>query len=235
MQRIAGLFLVFSLFSFVPLAWGQEAQIKQALALLNGEGESKNCPQSIQMLEELAAQKNAQAATILSSIYDKALCGQQDVHKAVMWQQKAAIWGSGVSIYFLGKRYLEGDGVPTDIPKALQLFLRGAQRGDPDSAAQAGLLLLQTGHDDEKAFGLIEGAAKAGVPEAQYVLSQLLWQGRGGKQDWPEALRWLATAAKRGHKQAGEVWSVLAKTMMSHSQTTELETEGSKGANEKTE
>lgn len=75
--------------------------------------------------------------------------------------------------------------------------------GDPDAGYQLALLHLGLlDWDPERALPLIEAAAEAGIPEAEYWLAWQLETGPLLPNDPPAALRWYEAAAEHEHRLA---------------------------------
>ncbi len=75
--------------------------------------------------------------------------------------------------------------------------------GDPDAGYQLALLHLGLlDWDPDQALPLIESAAVAGIPEAQYWLAWQLESGPLLPDDPRAALRWYRAAAERDHRLA---------------------------------
>jgi len=56
--------------------------------------------------------------------------------------------------------------------------------------------------DDKKAYEWLVKAARAGLPNAQYALGDVLLRGRGVKQNQAAAANWYGRAAAKGHGEA---------------------------------
>ncbi|MEQ9144210.1 MAG: tetratricopeptide repeat protein [Parvibaculaceae bacterium] len=100
-----------------------------------------------------------------------------------------------------------GQGTEMDRPRALYFYERAARAGLTSAALNAGMMRLEEDtdyHDDEKAAEWLGLAATAGSPIAQWELSQLLFAGRGIRQDKDAALLLLEKAAAAGHEAARE-------------------------------
>lgn len=77
--------------------------------------------------------------------------------------------------------YYEGDGVPQDKGKVIQLYQQAAEQGQP--LAQVNLAILYyTGEDVPKDEGkvkkLFQQAAEQGNPNAKQILQELQQQGQ---------------------------------------------------------
>ena len=97
------------------------------------------------------------------------------------------------------------DPVPSAPPPAPELPVmtieRAAQSGDRIAQYQLGVQTLQAG-DIAEGVGLIDAAARSGLPVAQYRLSKLYERGEGLPRDITEARRWTDRSAKGGNVKA---------------------------------
>ncbi len=102
----------------------------------------------------------------------------------------------------LGARYGRGDGVETDVPKAIALLQDAAGKNDPDAQHWLGTA-YSAGVGVEKnavqAAQLYEKAALQGHPEAQYMMGVLISEGQAGfSPSWPGAFAYFWRSADQG-------------------------------------
>jgi len=106
----------------------------------------------------------------------------------------------------LGARYGRGDGVPQNIPKALELLRQAAEKKNPDASFYLGLSYLTgTGvpKNEPQAVLFFEPAAAQGNPAAQYWLGSMIAQGQGGiESNWDSAFAYFWHAADSGYPPA---------------------------------
>lgn len=100
---------------------------------------------------------------------------------------------------------LDGTDVPKDEAEARRLMKAAADAGIALAAYNYAQMLIQSspvaGFTDAKPY--FERAARAGVADAQYAMSQVYAYGRGvPTADLAAARAWLATAAVNGHDTA---------------------------------
>ncbi|XP_044490601.1 F-box protein At1g70590 isoform X2 [Mangifera indica] len=99
-----------------------------------------------------------------------------------------------------GKRFKHGrGGVRKNLDKALDSFLKGAERGSTLAMVDAGLIYWEFGKK-EKAIGFYKKAAEHGDPAGQCNLAISYLQAQPPKVE--EALKWLYQAAFAGHVRA---------------------------------
>ncbi|HEV2747389.1 MAG TPA: hypothetical protein VGW34_08855 [Allosphingosinicella sp.] len=125
--------------------------------------------------------------------------------------ERLAAAGNAQAAYHLGMMYHLGlDGTPKDQAKALELFRKAAEAGDPLGAYKLG------DYYDGQGAGLVEGdpeaalqhklvAARAGYSVAQRDVARLLY----AKGETGEAVRWLEAAARQGDQEAMQALSSL--------------------------
>lgn len=108
----------------------------------------------------------------------------------------------------LGRRYAEGQGVPKDTAKALQL-LQSAYDKDWSGRAEAAYYLGRmyddgngVPEDKQKAFELFDYAWSKGVKQAAYPLARAYDEGVPVKADRSRALELYRAAAKNGDARA---------------------------------
>ena len=91
----------------------------------------------------------------------------------------------------------------TDPEQRLELLERDAHHGDGVAAFALGLLLLESGADEEAGLYWLARAASDAVPGARRLLARALLQGRGlPRPDPREAVRLLLAAGRDGEEEA---------------------------------
>ncbi|CAN0929443.1 F-box protein At1g70590 [Linum grandiflorum] len=99
-----------------------------------------------------------------------------------------------------GKRFKHGrGGVKPNVNKALDSFLKGANRGSSLAMVDAGLVYWEIG-EKEKAIGLYRKAAELGDPAGQCNLGIYHLQAKPPNET--EAVKWLFRASIGGHVRA---------------------------------
>jgi TPR repeat protein len=119
--------------------------------------------------------------------------------------QQEAIKGKAQAQYNLGRRYQNGEGVPQDDKKAVELYTKAAEQGNANAQYNLGVM-YQNGEgvpqDTKKAVDLITMAAKQGFAWAQYTLGVIYQNGENVPQDNKKALEWYNKAAEKGNAKA---------------------------------
>ena len=126
--------------------------------------------------------------------------------KAPKWKnlaelQQFAATGDPKACFELGARFVEGDEVAQDTPRAIALFEQAAKGGVTDANFRLGKIYhdgLGVPVDYVRALDYYTTAAQAGVLEAQHNIGAMLVSARGVKRDFIEGLAWLIVAGKAG-------------------------------------
>ncbi|MDK9707767.1 MAG: sel1 repeat family protein [Desulforhopalus sp.] len=105
------------------------------------------------------------------------------------------------------KKYYLGIGGEQSYEKALELYLRAAEAGDPEAQYIAGGMYfkgLGTNKDFPKAFKLLLEAAKKGKKsaESEQILGQGFLLGSGVPKNYQKALEWYSSSAENGNREA---------------------------------
>ena len=104
--------------------------------------------------------------------------------------------------YLLGQAYVNGlHGVPTDIPKAIQLFRAAAAQGQIEAKHMLAAAYYQgvtVPKDDSAALKWALDPAEAGLPKDQRLLALLLQSGQGIPHDPARSIEWMKKAAANG-------------------------------------
>ena len=89
----------------------------------------------------------------------------------------------------------------------------GICRMTPPAQYTFGLLDPGVPQNYAQAKTLLERAAVKKNPEAQYLLGQIYWEGRGVTTDRVQAHKWFNLAAAQGHERAAVIRQVVAVEM----------------------
>lgn len=86
-----------------------------------------------------------------------------------------------------------------------------AQHGDEGDIAYRRALSYRSGGDAALALHWLGVAAARGMPEAMFVLANMLLDGEGGARNEPEARRWLEAAAGLDYPEAWQQLGLMEK------------------------
>lgn len=178
-------------------------QYRLGQMLYTGTGTEKEEIKAVEFWQKAARLGNANAQFALASHWLKT--GTGDLQQALEWIQKAAEGENTAAMYSLGKLYLEGQVVPTDINRAIELFGKAAMKGHDYAAYRLGRLYL-SGEKIEKNIELamewLGQAAGASNPYALYTLGKLFLIGEDVPKDIRQALCYFEKAAEGGNEYA---------------------------------
>ena len=117
------------------------------------------------------------------------------------------------ALYFLGKRYAKGDGVPQDYARAAEYLHLSTEKGYALAQNDLGAFYakgLGVKQDYAEAARWYRKAAEKGDALAQCSLGRAYWLGRGVATNMPASLKWLHQAAKQNQPDAmqflGEIY-----------------------------
>lgn len=110
--------------------------------------------------------------------------------------------GDKYALNKLGMMYYNGDGVPLDYDKALELFKKAAEKGLPVAYSNAGTSYLWgvgTDINAEKARQWFEAGSKLGDSSSQYYLATMYKNGNGVLKNPIKAKDLFLRSANAGH------------------------------------
>jgi hypothetical protein len=134
-----------------------------------------------------------------------AACGkstEQEISEEAALARKHAEKGEPLAQLQLAQMLRTGDGVPKDLPQAVEWYRKAAKQGLPDAQYNLGVALDHgqgVAEDDTEAANWYRRAAEQGLTAAQYSLGRLLFKGEGVKRDFGAAARWFRIAAQAKH------------------------------------
>ncbi len=153
---------------------------------------------SVQALEELAEQGNAEAQYRLGQLYRDGPTPIPDWVEARYYLEQAADQGLTDAQYALGKLLLTEDVEVQDPEQGIQWLEYAAENGHSYAAYRAGKEYLRGAaveKDEEKARQFFRRSADLGNPYGQYMLGKLcLAEG-----DLTQGLSWMRRSAERGN------------------------------------
>jgi len=130
-----------------------------------------------------------------------------------VWQEKfkqqlpKAEAGDMEAQYDIGRMYERGNGVPKDVEKAFEWYIKAAKQGNDKAAFKVGYSFLRgdgTSRDYEKALTWLNTSAEKNNVRAFYYIGTIYEKGRGVSVNLDTALRWYTRAAKGGYAYAEE-------------------------------
>lgn len=199
-------------------------------AYLGAHGVARDIPRAVALLEQASDAGLARASFDLAALFEQGAPGiSADLPQAVTLYRRAVEQGSLEAEQHLGQlagaRRLEGLLAPH---RMVPWAVAAAEAGDAGAAdwlqrqAEDGLRPAQTAFalrliagegDPKQAAALLQAAATAGDPEAQYQLGRIYVQGAGVEQDYVMAHKWLNIAAAGGSSAALKTRGVVADLM----------------------
>lgn len=154
-----------------------------------------------------AEKNNANAQTVLGSLYYNGKDVGKNMKEAVKWFRKAAEQGEPIAQNNLGYCYFYGYGVQKNISLALFWFKKSANKGEV-SAMMSLANCYYEGTDIKKditqAIGWYSCAAEQGESTAQFIIGECYYKGEGVQKSKTKALEWFQKAARQNHKGALE-------------------------------
>ena len=154
----------------------------------------------------------------------------KDLKKAFHWYKKSAEQGSPEAQYYLAELYINGEGVPVNIPEAIRLLkLAVANGGNEANRLLGSLYFLGRGvkKDHQKAMSYFSKVkskktkngnysglfleAEKGDPKALYKLGHDFKFGSNVIQDTRTSIKYLVASSRKGNSSAAQS---LAKSYM---------------------
>ena len=139
------------------------------------------------------------------------------IKRAVMWAVLAIVVGAGVwyerdfiigssldasAQYNMGQMYYFGRGVERDYVKAMEWYLRAAEKGHADAQYNIGCMYsngLGVERDYVKAMEWYLKAAEKSDADAQNNIGYMYHHGLGVERDYAKAMEWYLRAAEKGN------------------------------------
>jgi len=131
---------------------------------------------------------------------------------AALLLQRRASDGDAVAMYCMGE--IDFQVLPTNVPRALDLFQKSADAGYPQAQATIGALYLKglpglLDRNPEKGVDLLSKAVRAKSLTARFNLGMAYYNGDGVPQDPSKAAQWLQVAEKQNFVEAQYVLGML--------------------------
>jgi TPR repeat protein len=120
--------------------------------------------------------------------------------------------GDPVAMYCMGE--IDFQVLPTNVPRALDLFQKSSDAGYPQAQATIGALYLKglpglLDRNPEKGVSLLSEAVRAKSLTARFNLGMAYFNGDGVSQDSNKAAQWLQVAEKQNFAEAQYVLGML--------------------------
>jgi len=118
---------------------------------------------------------------------------------------------SADALFLQGLKHLQGDGVPQDYAKAMELFLEAARLGQHAAQFNVGSMYLQgagVARDLAQALEWYKKAAETVDPDLLYNIGQVVESQHEQLQDWPFAMTCYLAAANGGLAEAQAMLAV---------------------------
>ncbi|MBV8682429.1 MAG: sel1 repeat family protein [Caulobacteraceae bacterium] len=125
----------------------------------------------------------------------------QDPKKGCAYEEKASSTRAD-AMHLVGVCWQNGMTGAKDVVKAEAAYTRATQMGFSKSRCALGRMLLGEPGTGERGIGLCKESANAGDVEAQLVVGDAYFYGRGVREDHGEAREWYAMAADQNSPQA---------------------------------
>jgi len=131
---------------------------------------------------------------------------------AALLLQRMASDGDAVAMYCMGE--IDFQVLPTNVPRALDLFQKSADAGYPQAQATIGALYLKglpglLERNPEKGVGLLSKAVRAKSLTGRFNLGMAYYNGDGVTQDLSKAVQWLHVAEKQNFAEAQYVLGMI--------------------------
>ncbi|WP_225009469.1 SPOR domain-containing protein [Novosphingobium percolationis] len=124
-----------------------------------------------------------------------------DYARAIKEWEGPAAKGDADAQFDMGQAYKLGRGVTPDLARAEQFYRAAAEQGHARAADNYGLLLFQSGRQ-QQAMPWLEQSAERGEPRAQYLVGVAAFNGDFAPRDWVRAYALLTRAAASDLPQA---------------------------------
>lgn len=168
---------------------------------LNGDGTEEDDDKAYQVFQKCFEEDNEDA----EAIYYLAMCCCNgwgcgiDYVKAIGLFELAVSLNYSDAYYDLGLMYRLGQGVKTDMNKAIDLYQKGILAGDRRAMNNLGIIYYRGINgvpvDYERALQLFEMGDSRGMVDSTYCLGEMYFEGNGVKQDYKKAFSYFEKGA----------------------------------------
>ncbi|MBQ4407311.1 MAG: SEL1-like repeat protein [Bacteroidales bacterium] len=169
---------------------------------IDGTGVESDVVQAIELCQKSAEMHYDVAQSALGYCYFTGYCVPQNFTKAAEWFEKAANNGNAQAMLYLSDCYGDGKGVKQNSEKAFQLLYSAAGLGYDEAEYRMGLVYLDNANKGKTdcyrdAADWFSKAAGKGYALAQYEYANLLYDGKGVKQNYAQAAALYEAAAEQ--------------------------------------
>lgn len=190
---------------FRPLAetGDYRSQYYLAYMYLNGYGVTKNDALGLAYLEKSLKQDYDLAQALMAFLYEKGVVVQQDLKKAIQLYQQAAAKGNVSALLNLGVAYFQGNGVPMNYSKAIEMLKKIPVEQQPTAGRYLGdIYLQQNPKDSTEAIAAYESAANHGDLPSYAALADIYLNGLGTDINEERGVKYYEYAASQGYEPA---------------------------------
>lgn len=177
-----------------------------------GNGVEQDWTKAVEMLQQAAAQGNADAQWELGLMYEYANHVDKDETRALELYRSSADQGSPIGLYLVAHCYQHGIVVDEDHAMSDSLYTRSVDELTELAGEEDIYVLNFIGSayywgdgvevDRAKAFGYYLTSAQKGNPETQYKIGLCYETGQGTEANMEEALGWYRQSAAQGYPEA---------------------------------
>ena len=173
-----------------------EAQYRLGRLYDRGEGTEENPVLALEWYTKAAEQGVEEAQTNLGALYDLGRGTEENDIAAAKWFAAAAKQGNMVAQYNLAVMLDNGEGIATNKAQAAVLYRKAAAQGMDIALLPHAKVLDQLGKP-MAAINRYQAAAKAGSPEALYILGLRLLEGKAVEADVELGMKRIKASAKK--------------------------------------
>jgi TPR repeat protein len=167
---------------------------------------------SIDQVQSLAAQGDANAQNLLGSLYERGAGVDKSLGDARKWYEAAAEQGHATAQSNLGAMYWEGVGVEKNAQEGVRLFKLSADQEDAaglNNLADAYARGEGVARDPAEALRLRKQAFTRGSANAAIILANAYSRGDGVPKDQAAALELYKAAAHMGHPYGQHIYAMV--------------------------
>jgi TPR repeat protein len=171
-------------------------------------GQPKDEKSGMQLIRMAAEHDVGEAQQDLGRNYEYGWTGETDLEQALKWYQKASDHGEAWSQWRIGMAFVNGEGRKADPVRAVEQFRLAADSGGVDGMTSLAVMYATgegVAQDFQRALELYQQAVDAGSVHALKNLAGMYARGEGVEADLVHAYVLVATAERRGDRQAAEM------------------------------